>query len=153
MTYPDNADAKSSRGFPTRNSGSRCACPIRWERCFQAGHRPNRDPKAGWKGRGLWSNTAMYAPWHIEGGKGTARQGHQVPSATGSARQVELQAYTSQLYVVSGFSRPVGGPLKATLRTNARLTQAAIRVAADRRHGCCCHLRLSRVLLPLGEIG
>ena len=29
------------------------------------------DPNGGWKGRGLWSNTAHYAPWHIEGGKGT----------------------------------------------------------------------------------
>ena len=23
------------------------------------------------KGRGMWSSTAHYAPWHIEGGKGT----------------------------------------------------------------------------------
>ena len=29
------------------------------------------DPKAGWKGRGLWSNTANYATWHMEGGKGS----------------------------------------------------------------------------------
>lgn len=29
------------------------------------------DPNAGWKGRGLWSSYATYAPWHIEGGKGT----------------------------------------------------------------------------------
>jgi len=29
------------------------------------------DPKAGWKGRGLWSTYATRAPWHIEGGKGT----------------------------------------------------------------------------------
>ena len=29
------------------------------------------DPEGGWKGRGLWSTTAHYAPWHIEGGKGT----------------------------------------------------------------------------------
>jgi hypothetical protein len=28
------------------------------------------DPKAGWKGRGLWSTYATRAPWHIEGGKG-----------------------------------------------------------------------------------
>ena len=28
------------------------------------------DPKAGWKGRGLWTATAT-APWLIEGGKGT----------------------------------------------------------------------------------
>lgn len=29
------------------------------------------DPKAGWKGRGLWSTYATRVPWHIEGGKGT----------------------------------------------------------------------------------
>jgi hypothetical protein len=29
------------------------------------------DPKAGWKGRALWSNTGNYSLWHIEGGKGT----------------------------------------------------------------------------------
>jgi hypothetical protein len=29
------------------------------------------DPQGGWKGRGLWSSTAHYAAWHIEGGKGT----------------------------------------------------------------------------------
>jgi hypothetical protein len=28
------------------------------------------DPKAGWKGRGLWSAFGTFAPWHIEGGKG-----------------------------------------------------------------------------------
>ena len=28
------------------------------------------DPKAGWKGRGLWSSYSMYTPWHQEGGKG-----------------------------------------------------------------------------------
>jgi hypothetical protein len=29
------------------------------------------DPKAGWKGRGLWSAYAEQATWHIEGGRGT----------------------------------------------------------------------------------
>ncbi len=29
------------------------------------------DPKAGWKGRGLWSTYATRTPWHLEGGKGT----------------------------------------------------------------------------------
>jgi len=29
------------------------------------------DPKAGWKGKGLWSTYATRAPWHMEGGKGT----------------------------------------------------------------------------------
>ena len=29
------------------------------------------DPNAGWKGRGVWSNTGNRTPFHIEGGKGT----------------------------------------------------------------------------------
>jgi len=29
------------------------------------------DPKAGWKGKGLWADFASYAGWHIEGGPGT----------------------------------------------------------------------------------
>ncbi|HSS12798.1 MAG TPA: hypothetical protein VLL04_02825, partial [Rhizomicrobium sp.] len=29
------------------------------------------DPKAGWKGRGLWSTYATRTPFHMEGGKGT----------------------------------------------------------------------------------
>lgn len=29
------------------------------------------DPKAGWKGKGVWATTATFAPWHAEGGKGT----------------------------------------------------------------------------------
>ena len=28
------------------------------------------DPKAGWKGRGLWSTHSEQAPWHQEGGRG-----------------------------------------------------------------------------------
>ena len=28
------------------------------------------NPNAGWKGKGLWSSYSIYAPWHIEGGKG-----------------------------------------------------------------------------------
>jgi hypothetical protein len=29
------------------------------------------NPKAGWKGKGLWSTTSTRAPFHMEGGKGT----------------------------------------------------------------------------------
>ena len=25
------------------------------------------DPKAGWKGKGLWSSYSTYTPWHVEG--------------------------------------------------------------------------------------
>jgi len=28
------------------------------------------DPNTGWKGRGLWANYAIHAPWHTEGGEG-----------------------------------------------------------------------------------
>jgi hypothetical protein len=28
------------------------------------------DPKAGWKGKGLWTDYATYTGWHVEGGKG-----------------------------------------------------------------------------------
>jgi hypothetical protein len=27
------------------------------------------DPSAGWKGRGIWSNTGNRTPFHMEGGK------------------------------------------------------------------------------------
>jgi hypothetical protein len=29
------------------------------------------DPKAGWKGRGLWSSSGDRAPWLMENGKGS----------------------------------------------------------------------------------
>ena len=29
------------------------------------------DPKAGWKGKGMWTTYATRLPWHLEGGKGT----------------------------------------------------------------------------------
>jgi hypothetical protein len=29
------------------------------------------DPKAGWKGKGLWATFGNRTPFHIEGGKGT----------------------------------------------------------------------------------
>jgi hypothetical protein len=32
------------------------------------------DPKAGWKGKGLWSNFSTYAAWHVEGGKGAKQK-------------------------------------------------------------------------------
>ncbi|MBF8300407.1 MAG: hypothetical protein HW394_777 [Acidobacteria bacterium] len=29
------------------------------------------DPRAGWKGKGVWTTSANRTPWHLEGGKGT----------------------------------------------------------------------------------
>ena len=43
------------------------------------------DPKAGWKGKGLWSTYATRAPFHTEAGKGTIQQGAALPAAAGSA--------------------------------------------------------------------
>lgn len=33
------------------------------------------DPKAGWKGKGLWASYSTYATWHIEGGRGEGGPG------------------------------------------------------------------------------
>jgi hypothetical protein len=30
------------------------------------------DPKAGWKGKAMWTNYASISPWNVEGGKGTS---------------------------------------------------------------------------------
>ena len=40
---------------------------------FHSRHAAGRidDPKAGWKGKGIWSSYSMYTPWHQEGGKGS----------------------------------------------------------------------------------
>jgi len=40
---------------------------------FHSRHVAGRidDPKAGWKGKGMWSSYSMYTPWHQEGGKGS----------------------------------------------------------------------------------
>ena len=46
------------------------------------------DPKAGWKGKGLWTTYANRTPWHLEGGKGTRGEGGEVPDASRPARQV-----------------------------------------------------------------
>ena len=46
------------------------------------------DPKAGWKGKGLWSTYATRAPWHIEGGKGHNQQSRKIPVAPRSAREL-----------------------------------------------------------------
>ena len=29
------------------------------------------DPRAGWKGKRLWTTSANRTPWHLEGGRGT----------------------------------------------------------------------------------
>ncbi len=39
------------------------------------------DPKAGWKGRGLWSTSAPDLAWHMEGGPGHDPQGSSFPAS------------------------------------------------------------------------
>ena len=46
------------------------------------------DPNAGWKGSGLWSTTGTRTPFHMEGGKGTTRQGREVPDAARSISEI-----------------------------------------------------------------
>ncbi len=52
-------------------SSSSCAFPTPWASSPRAMDGRIDDPKAGWKGRGLWSTYATRTPWHMEGGKGT----------------------------------------------------------------------------------
>ena len=52
------------------------------------------DPKAGWKGRGLWTGWANRNPWHNEGGKGTTSKAvhFQVrPEPAGEVSVTELR--------------------------------------------------------------
>ena len=57
------------------------------------------DPKAGWKGKGLWATISTRAPFHMEGGKGTHQQGHEVPAAARPAGEITLRpgAHAGQL--------------------------------------------------------
>ena len=50
------------------------------------------DPKAGWKGRGLWAANGDRTPWLIEGGKGTQAARRALPAAAGSAGEVVSSA-------------------------------------------------------------
>ena len=46
------------------------------------------DPKAGWKGKGIWTSISTRAPFHMEGGTGHDQQGGEVPGAARSAGEV-----------------------------------------------------------------
>ena len=48
------------------------------------------DPKAGWKGKGLWSTVSTRTPFHMETGKGTTSKVVQVPASPRPAREVIL---------------------------------------------------------------
>ena len=47
------------------------------------------DPKAGWKGKGLWATFGNRTPFHIEGGKGTKPKVVEVPASPRSAGEVK----------------------------------------------------------------
>ena len=49
------------------------------------------DPKAGWKGRGLWVPSGDRTPWLKEGGKGSEAAGGALPDAVESDREVGLE--------------------------------------------------------------
>ena len=46
------------------------------------------DPKAGWKGRGLWATISTRTPFHMETGKGTTSKVYHVQLAAGSTGEM-----------------------------------------------------------------
>ena len=64
------------------------------------------DPKAGWKGRGLWTSSGDRTPWLIEGGKGMKPHGRALPAAAGSAGEVRRQVKSVQNCDGRALSRP-----------------------------------------------
>lgn len=71
ITYPENADALIA-WLRDKNAWVTLRVPYPMGSMFTKKVIGRiDDPKGGWKGRGLWSNTSHYAPWHLEGGKGT----------------------------------------------------------------------------------
>ena len=51
------------------------------------------DPKAGWKGRGLYATYGADAAWHIEGGPGRARKPGEIPDPARSAGEIGNDTY------------------------------------------------------------
>ena len=71
ITYPENADALIA-WLRDENAWVTLRVPYPMGAMFTKKVIGRiDDPHGGWKGRGLWSTTAHYAAWHIEGGKGT----------------------------------------------------------------------------------
>ena len=71
ITYPENADALTA-WVPGDDAWVTLRVPYPMGAMFTKKLIGRiDDPLGGWKGRGMWSTTAHYAPWHIEGGKGT----------------------------------------------------------------------------------
>ena len=48
------------------------------------------DPKAGWKGRGLWTTSGDRTPWLREGGKGTQADRRALPASARPAGAVAI---------------------------------------------------------------
>jgi hypothetical protein len=71
IAFPENSDALIALSRP-KNEWVTLRVPYPMGAVYTKGVSPRiDDPKAGWKGRGLWANSGNYALWHIEGGKGT----------------------------------------------------------------------------------
>src|SRR5260370_13858236 len=69
------------------------------------------DPNAGWKGRGVWSNTGNRTPFHIECGKENSPkvvhfQMRPDPLARGVRQTVGLAGRALQQHGKPGMSRP-----------------------------------------------
>jgi len=66
MSYAVNSNAMQAL-LPERGEWVNLVVPYPLGFYTRAAHGRIDDPKAGWKGRGLWSAFMTYAPWHIEG--------------------------------------------------------------------------------------
>ncbi len=69
ITYPNNSDALLA-WLPERRQWVTLRVPYPLGFYTRQAHGRIDDPKAGWKGRGLWSSVMTYAVWHIEGAPG-----------------------------------------------------------------------------------
>jgi hypothetical protein len=70
ILYAVNSDALVMM-LPQRNQFVTMRVPYPMGFYTRNAHGRIDDPKAGWKGRGLWSSYMPYAVWHVEGGTGT----------------------------------------------------------------------------------
>jgi hypothetical protein len=56
------------------------------------------DPKAGWKGRGVWSAYGGRATNHIEGGKGTKPMSFEVLVDESIVRELDKSGFIEKIY-------------------------------------------------------
>jgi hypothetical protein len=56
------------------------------------------DPKAGWKGRGVWSAYGGRATNHIDGGKGTKPMSFEVLVDESIVRELDKSGFIEKIY-------------------------------------------------------